>query len=883
MPATFAPARLTELEVVAVDAANSADYVAQVFRCYEEGSVVMIRPSGMAASEVPRGVRIKGSVSPAPSHGWHRFSHVPSDSDAPAHLCFTSGTTGAPKGILLSHAALSDVVRRLNDAMALGPDVREYVGVPVNYSFGFGRCRAVAAVGGACFLPEHGFNPLELVEMIGRGEVNAISAVPTQWRAFFRAPHLIGDAGREVRWIEIGSQWMSRPEKEQLKAMFPNAVIMQHYGLTEASRTTLLDISRASGAELEGVGRAVGMTEVDIAADGRIRIRGPHVGLGELRDGAIHPLVDEEGWLQTNDLGEIRDGALYYGGRADDLINCGGTKIPSEPFERALLQELGLAGGVAVGPAPDELRGEAVLVVVEEGCPQAQASVEAAARAVAARFGLGGAAGVLRFARCDEIPRTPTGKVRRRELAAIVEASPPPRVAAVPPAASPPAPAGAESDAVKDRIVSAWRSVLGMESVPTDKSFTDLGGDSLGMISVMIQIERLDIPREIARKVFEGKTIQQIVDEMEGRETSMSEGQLAAKLGGQVINTVRGALVLLVIAVHWLPGVVARIPGASAEVIDLLNPLFRLGTPGFALVFGMGWGYFQLPLYRSNPGRFMTVARRNAALLLGGILLLAAANAGAALLSPGDKRPDDLVVASVYSVLVYYLFAVIASPVLLLPAARSKAAVATFLLAAMAMLGCGILAKSVVDPTRGHGLVELGRLMLVARYNIFVMASTTFLGAALGAAFRQAADAATFSRLPLIRLGVAVAGLGLIASYQTAGLSAWMTATGQEPWALATYMGIIMIGSGFARMIHQSPRPPAFLRKPVEALSVIGILALPAFVLHGAVIPISRILRGVGAPGVLALALPLGAFLGVMALFYTRMRRLYTVGSGSAG
>ncbi len=520
MPSNSHKTAYSNLKVVAIESTNSIDFVNQVFRTYESGAVAMVCPHRGHATETTSGLDIVQQIAPVASHGWCRFSFTPAKSDDPAHISFTSGTTGVPKGIVLSHGALQDVVERLNDAMDLEPGVCEYVGVPVNFSFGFGRCRAVAAVGGACFIPAAGFNPIQLSDMLKEGQVNAISAVPTQWRAFLQSPNLIGPAGRVVRWIEIGSQYMSCDEKQRLKELFPNATILQHYGLTEASRTTFLDISRTSGDELESVGRPIGETEVEISADGRIRIRGPHVALGELRDGRIQPIVDTEGWLQTNDLGSIRNGHLYYAGRADDLINCGGTKVPAELFEKTLLQELGVEDGIAVGPADDTMRGQVILVVTDRQCGLRPDQIRTVAHRVANRFGLADAS-VLRFAQCDEVPRTPTGKVRRRELAGLADTTPvaPPGLGV--PAASPlPNPAGS----IGDQLIAVWQEILRTDSVPTDKSFFELGGDSLSALAVMLQIERSNIPTEIARKVFEGKTIRQIVDEFEGHGATVNGG-----------------------------------------------------------------------------------------------------------------------------------------------------------------------------------------------------------------------------------------------------------------------------------------------------------------------------------------------------------------------
>jgi acyl-CoA synthetase (AMP-forming)/AMP-acid ligase II len=128
--------------------------------------------------------------------------------DTPAQISFSSGTTGRPKALLLSHRALNDVVTRINDAMGVTDEIREYIGVPVTFSFGFGRARAVAVAGGQSYLPPNGFDPTEIGRMLKAGEINAISAVPTLWRVLLAHPEVIGQAGDKVRWIEIGSQYM---------------------------------------------------------------------------------------------------------------------------------------------------------------------------------------------------------------------------------------------------------------------------------------------------------------------------------------------------------------------------------------------------------------------------------------------------------------------------------------------------------------------------------------------------------------------------------------------------------------------------------------------------------------------------------------------------
>ncbi|MBD1847835.1 acyl--CoA ligase [Cyanobacteria bacterium FACHB-63] len=98
------------------------------------------------------------------------------ETDDVALISFTSGTEGSPKGVILSHNNLADVVKRLNSLMQIDDSISEYIGVPVYHSFGFGRCRAVAMAGGQFFIPGNGFNPSEIGAMLKNGEINAVSA-----------------------------------------------------------------------------------------------------------------------------------------------------------------------------------------------------------------------------------------------------------------------------------------------------------------------------------------------------------------------------------------------------------------------------------------------------------------------------------------------------------------------------------------------------------------------------------------------------------------------------------------------------------------------------------------------------------------------------------
>lgn len=499
-----ARASLAEREIVGIVAVNSPAFVEASFAAQAAGQItVPLRSVEDHARISAAGVtRI---LTPAAGSGWGRLPYAPTRDDAVAQILFTSGTTGEAKGVALTNANIADTTQRLNTVMGVDASIREYVGVPVHYSFGLGRCRAVSAAGGAWYIPPRGFDPIEIAAMLKAGEINAISAVPTLWRLVLAAPDGIAPYAGAVKWIEIGSQPMSRAEKEALKALFPSAVIVQHYGLTEASRATFLSVHAETGAALDSVGVAVGAAEFKLAADDRIMIRGPHVApLALIREG-FRPLTDPDGWLTTEDLGAVEDGRLIFRGRADDLINCGGVKILPDALESDIRLALGIDAGIAVARLADPMRGDAILVAHTRD--QATDAVQAAALRAAATLGLQ-AAGAVKILAVDAGPVTDTGKVRRAALAELYAPS-----SDAAPTASPQGPAEQPADdfaGLETQLLTIWREALGRDDVTVDQGFYDVGGDSLSAVGVALGMEKAGFPPELAHGIFDGLSIAEI-------------------------------------------------------------------------------------------------------------------------------------------------------------------------------------------------------------------------------------------------------------------------------------------------------------------------------------------------------------------------------------
>lgn len=496
---------MEESSVVGIVAKNSLDYIKTIFNAYQLDDVVVLLRS---VDDLER-IKLTGVtrvVDPEDRFGWFTDAYQFSDSETLAQVSFTSGTEGEPKGVLLTHQALSDVTVRLNTIMETDSTIREYVGVPAHFSFGLGRFRAISAVGGAAYLPESGFNPIEIRDMLERGEINSLSAVPTLWRILLKNKSLFSNEALLLKWIEIGSQYMSGKEKEELKLLFPSAIIVQHYGLTEASRATFLRIDKASAENLESVGSAIGQSEIKISEAGRICIRGAHVATQLLKLGKYASNVDEQGWFETNDLGQIKDGCLYYDGRADDLINCGGIKFSPDALERDLRESLNIKEGIAIARYDDELTGNGVLVAQNVSLELDESVILTAMANVLLDYGVNNR-NVIKIIKVDELPVTSTGKVKRKELSKLYNLGQHDIVDTT-----------LKSDTYKAprndlelSLTVAWQKVFKLDRVGVADNFFELGGDSLMTILMVVEMELASGIKFDIGDVFSHPTIEQLV------------------------------------------------------------------------------------------------------------------------------------------------------------------------------------------------------------------------------------------------------------------------------------------------------------------------------------------------------------------------------------
>jgi acyl-CoA synthetase (AMP-forming)/AMP-acid ligase II len=344
---------------------------------------------------------------------------APADTDAPAVVLYTSGTTSAPKGVLLRHANLVSYVFGTVEFAAADADEAALMSVPPYHIAGVSNVLSNLFAGRRVVsLPT--FDPVEWLATVRAEDVTNAMVVPTML-ARIMAVH--GDrCVPSLRTLAYGGAAMPPRIIEAALRQWPHVGFVNAYGLTETSSTVSVlgpDDHRAAlssddpevRARLHSAGRPVPGVEVEIR-HGRIWIRGEQVS-GEYAGAG--PAVDARGFFDTRDSGRLDDaGFLFVTGRVDDTIIRGGENIAPAEIEDVLLRHPDVVDAAVVG-VPDEEWGqrlEAVVVCTPGPTPDPEdlrAHVRAALRSSKTPDRI-----VFRA----QLPRTPTGKLLRRDVVA---------------------------------------------------------------------------------------------------------------------------------------------------------------------------------------------------------------------------------------------------------------------------------------------------------------------------------------------------------------------------------------------------------------------------------------------------------------------------------
>ncbi|MDH5834624.1 AMP-binding protein [Luteimonas kalidii] len=349
------------------------------------------------------------------------------DENAPCGLCFTSGTTGAPKGVTYTHRGMFlHTLRTLQaDGMALSMRERVLLAVPMFHANGWGVPFAAPAVGARLVLPGRYLDGASLAALINAEEVTVAIGVATVWLSLVEHLEATGGQTPSLTRVIVGGAPIAPALMQRIEQRL-GASVQTSWGMTELSPTGTVappgDMHRAAHQSgRPSIGVDLLLTDADGVAlprqrdtEGHLRVRG--ASTVQRYFGDAQPAVDAQGWFDTGDLARIdTDGNLVITGRAKDLIKSGGEWINPAEIEEIVgsLPDVSLA---AVIGREDPKWGERPVLLLEargdDGGPSDDAVMEAL-RGRVASWWLPDA--VIRVPR---MPLAATGKIDRMRLRA---------------------------------------------------------------------------------------------------------------------------------------------------------------------------------------------------------------------------------------------------------------------------------------------------------------------------------------------------------------------------------------------------------------------------------------------------------------------------------
>lgn len=338
-------------------------------------------------------------------------------------LPYSSGTTGLPKGVMLTHRNLVANVLQVDASGHLrdGEDTLICF-LPFFHIYGLVVIMMVGLRSGATLVVMPRFELGPYLDLVERYRATMLHVVPPIVVALAKSPAVNGRDFSSVRKLFSGAAPLGADVIGQCTARI-GAVLQQGYGLTETSPATHVTSDDPAKIKAGSIGEPVANTECRVVdpttgadaapgQDGEIWIRGPQVMLGYLnRPDATRATIDDEGWLHTGDIGHAdEDGQFFIVDRLKELIKYKGMQIAPAELEAVLLSHPSVADA-AVIPRPDEDAGEIPhAYVVLKGAATADELMAFVAQRVAPYKK------VRRVDFIDAIPKSPSGKILRRIL-----------------------------------------------------------------------------------------------------------------------------------------------------------------------------------------------------------------------------------------------------------------------------------------------------------------------------------------------------------------------------------------------------------------------------------------------------------------------------------
>ena len=335
---------------------------------------------------------------------------------------YTSGTTGKPKGVVLSFSNLDFFPDTL--AGFCNTSESDVLGCPLPMSHISGPivCNETALRGSTLCIFDQ-LRPDKILAAMEQYQVSYFFGVPPIFEALLHVPHRERFDVSSLRFVSMMGTSIPLDLLKNFKMAFPSPAVIQGYGLTETSPLITLVPLEYEEQKMGSIGLAVPHAEIKLLDEkgeevpvgevGELVVKGPMVMKGYHNDQESTQERIKDGWFYTSDLcRKDEDGFYYHLGRKDDMINVGGLNVYPAEIEQVLREHPLLKEAGVVG-IPDRDRGEIIkaALVVKPGSKITKKEIISYCRQKLANFKV---PKIVEF--WDEIPKSSTGKIARREL-----------------------------------------------------------------------------------------------------------------------------------------------------------------------------------------------------------------------------------------------------------------------------------------------------------------------------------------------------------------------------------------------------------------------------------------------------------------------------------
>lgn len=357
-------------------------------------------------------------------NGTSKATYIAPEQSQVADILFTTGTTGAPKGVALSYNNLSAAARNINAFIGNTSSDVELLALPVSHSFGLGRLRCSLSKGATVVMLGTFANVKKFFKEMTRCQVTMFAMVPASWGFIKKmSGKYIGKFADQLKFIEIGSSFMPVEDKELLMSLLPNTRICMHYGSTEASRSAFMEFHTYKD-NLLSIGKASPNVEIKIftsqgtpaalGKEGEVCVKGEHVTCSYWNETPERFASDfYDGYFRTGDCGTMdAEGNIYLKSRIKEMINVGGKKVSPMEVEDILNTIPGIKESACIGiPDPGIVLGEVVKAFIVADDNLSDEEIMQQLRPQLEVYKL-----PVEIERINAIPKTGSGKIQRLSL-----------------------------------------------------------------------------------------------------------------------------------------------------------------------------------------------------------------------------------------------------------------------------------------------------------------------------------------------------------------------------------------------------------------------------------------------------------------------------------